>query len=46
MQNGPGVIVADDDRGVTALLDVNLSLAGFEVRTAGDGLEALALTRQ
>lgn len=46
MQSGLRVIVADDDRGVTALLDVSLSLAGFDVRIAGDGLEALALARQ
>lgn len=46
MERGPRVIVADDDRGVTALLDVNLSLAGFSVTIAHNGLEALALARQ
>ena len=39
------VLVADDDEDIRAYLDVTLGLAGFEVITARDGVEALELAR-
>jgi CheY-like chemotaxis protein len=37
----PRVLVVDDSEPIRDLIVVNLELEGFEVRTAGDGLEAL-----
>ena len=38
---GPLVLVIEDDRGVRELMVDILSAEGFQVRTAGDGLEGL-----
>jgi signal transduction histidine kinase/DNA-binding response OmpR family regulator len=44
---GPEILVADDDPDIRRLLERELSSAGFQVRTARDGAEALeALSRQ
>jgi diguanylate cyclase (GGDEF)-like protein len=40
------VLVVDDDADIRAFLDVTLSLAGFEVLEAGDGVEALDVARR
>jgi CheY-like chemotaxis protein len=37
------VLVADDDPDIVALVKTVLELGGYEVMTAGDGIEALAL---
>jgi DNA-binding response OmpR family regulator len=37
-------LVADDDEGIRTLLTAVLELDGWEVRVAGDGAEAVALT--
>jgi DNA-binding response OmpR family regulator len=48
-QQSPGtpfrVLVVDDSEPVRDLVSVNLELEGFEVRTAGDGRQALELLR-
>lgn len=40
------VLVIDDEESLRDLLDVGLSQAGFEVRTASDGTEGLNLVRE
>jgi two-component system, OmpR family, phosphate regulon response regulator PhoB len=40
------VLVVEDDRDILELLAFTIRGAGFEVHTAGDGLEALILARQ
>jgi diguanylate cyclase (GGDEF)-like protein len=40
------VLVVDDDADIRAFLDVTLSLSGYEVLEASDGIEALEVTRQ
>ncbi|CAN5853575.1 hypothetical protein BH20ACT7_BH20ACT7_01700 [soil metagenome] len=42
---GPLVLVVEDDRGVRDLMVDILSVEGFRVRTAGDGLEGLLKLR-
>ncbi|CAN5593120.1 MAG: response regulator [Actinomycetota bacterium] len=42
---GPIVLVVEDDRGVRDLMVDILSVEGFQVRTAGDGLEGLLKLR-
>jgi len=42
MSRQPRVLVVDDDAGLLRLLNIRLSSAGYEVRTAGDGRQALA----
>jgi DNA-binding response OmpR family regulator len=37
------ILVVDDDPGIRELVSVNLEARGFDVRSAGDGSEALAL---
>jgi diguanylate cyclase (GGDEF)-like protein len=39
------VLLADDDADIRTFLEVTLQLAGFEVRSAADGLEAVAAVR-
>lgn len=41
----PHVLVADDDRAIRESLATTLVLAGYEVTTCADGVEALAATR-
>ncbi len=41
----PWVLVCDDTVSIRLLIRINLELAGFEVREAGDGEGALALLR-
>ena len=41
----PWVLVCDDTVSIRLLIRINLELAGFEVREAGDGESALALLR-
>jgi DNA-binding response OmpR family regulator len=43
---GPLVLVADDDRDIVRLLTTALGRAGYEVVTAADGAEALALAEE
>ena len=38
----PSVLIVDDDRNLRTIIGTNLSLAGFDVRSAGDGPAALA----
>lgn len=40
------VLVVDDEPLIRQLIVINLELEGFEVHTAGDGLEALAKARE
>ncbi|GAA1764928.1 MULTISPECIES: response regulator transcription factor [Streptomonospora] len=42
MTRASSVLIADDDRAIRDSLDRALRLEGYEVRTAGDGVEALA----
>ena len=42
MSRLPRVLVVDDDTGLLRLLNIRLSAAAYEVRTAGDGRQALA----
>jgi DNA-binding response OmpR family regulator len=39
----PRVLVVDDVADIRALISINLELEGFEVTTAGNGLECLAM---
>jgi DNA-binding response OmpR family regulator len=41
--NNKRVLVVDDDPDVRAILDTNLTAAGYEVKQAQDGVEALLL---
>ena len=45
MQSGATILVVDDDRAVRQALDINLGKAGFEVRLAQTGEEAVDLLR-
>lgn len=45
MSERPYVICADDDRDILALVALRLERSGFDVATAKDGEEALALAR-
>jgi diguanylate cyclase (GGDEF)-like protein len=40
------VLIADDDADIRAFLDVTLSLAGYDVLEASDGIEALDVARR
>lgn len=42
----PKIMIVDDDRTTTNLLQMLLEMDGFEVSVAGRGLEAFALARQ
>jgi DNA-binding response OmpR family regulator len=42
----PRVAVIDDEPGIRTLLEIELSDAGFEVRSAPDGLSGLSLVRE
>lgn len=42
-QDGPGVLVVDDERGLRQLLEFGLRRAGFAVRSVTDGPAALSL---
>jgi diguanylate cyclase (GGDEF)-like protein len=43
---GESIIVADDDRFIARLLEIELRAAGYDVRTASDGEQALQLARE
>ena len=43
---GESVIVVDDDRFIARLLEIELRTAGYEVRIANDGEQALQLARE
>ena len=43
---GESILVADDDRFIARLLEIELRAAGYDVRTASDGEEALKLARE
>ncbi|HEX5449391.1 MAG TPA: response regulator [Gaiellaceae bacterium] len=45
MNHRPYVICADDDRDILSLVALRLERSGFDVATANDGEEALALAR-
>lgn len=45
-EDGVRVLVVDDDEVIRQLIGMNLELEGFEVSTAGDGLECLDKARQ
>ncbi len=45
MNDRPYVICADDDHDILALVALRLERSGFDVATANDGEEALALAR-
>ena len=45
MNDRPYVICADDDRDILSLVALRLERSGFDVATANDGEEALALAR-
>jgi two-component system response regulator PilR (NtrC family) len=40
------ILVVDDDRGMREFLDIMLTREGYEVKSAGDGKEALTLCRK
>jgi DNA-binding response OmpR family regulator len=40
------ILVVDDDPGVVRVVEINLAQEGYQVRTAGDGEEALASIAQ
>jgi DNA-binding response OmpR family regulator len=40
------ILVVDDDPGVVRVVEINLTQEGYQVRTAGDGEEALASIAQ
>jgi DNA-binding response OmpR family regulator len=40
------ILVVDDERDLTELVRLNLEMAGHQVRTAGDGAQALAAIRE
>lgn len=42
----PRVLVVDDEAAIRQLIAINLELEGFEVHTAADGAEAVALARE
>ena len=42
---GEGVLVADDDPFIARLLEIELTAAGYEVRVANDGQQALGLAQ-
>jgi len=46
MDNALRILVVDDERDILETLDYSLSLRGFEVVTAVDGLEALEVAKQ
>lgn len=41
LSSGPTILVVDDERNITRLIEVNLTNAGFEVVVAHDGEEAV-----
>ena len=43
---GPSVLVVDDDPFIARLLEIELHAAGFRVRTAGNGVQALELVHE
>ena len=42
----PSVLVVEDDRALCDLLTWNLSAEGYDVRSTGDGEEALLMVRE
>ena len=44
--DGASVLVVDDDPFIARLLEIELTSAGFRVRTAGNGVAALELVHQ
>jgi diguanylate cyclase (GGDEF)-like protein len=44
--SGGSVLVVDDDPFIARLLEIELKAAGYDVRVANDGLQALELARQ
>lgn len=42
----PRVLIAEDDDSLRRLLELRLEVDGFEAKTAGDGVQALALMQQ
>lgn len=46
MERSPTVLVVDDEESILKLLRVNLSLAGYQVVTASDGMAALRLLEE
>jgi len=43
---GPRILVVDDEADISTVLSVTLRRAGFEVNTAGDGIEAIEAIRR
>jgi DNA-binding response OmpR family regulator len=43
---GPSVLVVDDDPFIARLLEIELHAAGFHVRTAANGVQALELVHE
>jgi len=43
---GGSVLVVDDDPFIARLLEIELNAAGYEVRIAGDGRQALEIARE
>src|SRR5271165_5875415 len=43
--NDRRILVVDDEPEIRQMLELNLSVRGYSVRTAGDGVEALAIVR-
>jgi DNA-binding NtrC family response regulator len=41
----PSILIVDDETGIRSLLELSFASAGYDVRTAADGLEALTLCR-
>jgi diguanylate cyclase (GGDEF)-like protein len=44
--SGESVLIADDDPFIARLLEIELRAAGYEVRVAGDGQQALGMARE
>jgi DNA-binding response OmpR family regulator len=44
--DGASVLVVDDDPFIARLLEIELNAAGFRVRTAGNGVQALELVHE
>src|SRR5260370_39514180 len=41
----PTILIVDDETGIRSLLELSFASAGYDVRTAADGLEAMTLCR-
>lgn len=45
MEFKPSILIVDDEIGIRSLLELSFASAGYDVRTAADGLDAMALCR-